>query len=409
VIAARQIAVDTKEEAEEFRAALLRGGDVERFARECSHAASRTHGGHIAVSWGQMEPAWESVVFALQPGELSPVIATRDGFEIVLVQNRVDTERPPFDKVASQIENTLFQRRLEQRKEEFSNEMWARYHVVLQPAGSDPESVVATWDGGGKLLLKEVASANELRAWALLPPSRGRSELQARIRSTVNAPLLALEAAARHTADDPAIAEEARKYREYLMEATLFRDHIFKEVAVSDDDSRAYYEQHKSELVSAEERHVAQILVSSEKDAESVRRQLASGMAFDAAVKKYSRDPISAMQDGDLGWITPDKVPAAFKEVLSLAEGAVSNPIHDSGGWHLIKVLEIKPQRQLAFDEVKTKVTQRCLGVKKDAARKFWVEKLRAASTIEIDDAAIREFVKSNEFTGAAPAQHALQ
>jgi len=33
----------------------------------------------------------------------------------------------------------------------------------------------------------------------------------------------------------------------------------------------------------------------------------------------------------------------------------------------------------------------------------------RAAATIEIDDAAIKQFVKANEFTGQAPPQHSLQ
>jgi parvulin-like peptidyl-prolyl isomerase len=147
---------------------------------------------------------------------------------------------------------------------------------------------------------------------------------------------------------------------------------------------------------------------SLEKDAANVRQLLANGTGFEAAVKKYSRDPVSAMQGGDLGWITADKVPPASNAVLALAQGEVSKPIPSQGGWHLIKVSEIKPQRQLGFDEVKDRVTKACLEVKQNAARKYWVEKLRAAAKIEIDDAAIKTFVKANEFTGAPP-QHALQ
>jgi peptidyl-prolyl cis-trans isomerase C len=417
VVLVRQIAVDTKQEAEEIRAAILSGADIEPFTRDCSRADSRKHAGRTVVSWGQMEPAWEKVVFALEPGELSPVIETHDGYEVVLVENRVDAERPPFDKVSGKIENALFQRRVEERKQQLSNELWQKYHVVLNAIDQspmtlfkgDPETVIATWDNGGKLLLRDVAGRNDLRAWALLPPVRGRGETQSRIRSTINAPLLAFEGIARHTADDPAVAEEVRKYREYLMESALFREHIFKDVAVPDEENRKYYEEHKSEFVAPEQRHVAQILSSSEKDAAAVREKLASGTDFATAVKKFSRDPVSAMQDGDLGWITPEKVPGPFKQVLTLALGEVSKPIHSQGGWHLIKVTEIKPQRQLTFDEVKDKVAQKCLTQRREAARARWVEKLRAAATIEIDDAAIKQFVKANEFTGQAPPQHSLQ
>jgi len=180
-------------------------------------------------------------------------------------------------------------------------------------------------------------------------------------------------------------------------------------VTAEDEESRKYYEEHKNEFVAPEQRRVAQILSTSEKDAAVARQALTAGTEFATAVKKYSRDPISAMQEGDLGWITPDRVPAAFKPVLTLGIGEVSKPIQSPGGWHLIKVLEIKPARQLTFEEVKTKVAQKTLEIKRDVERKRWVEKLRAAAKIEIDDAAIRSFVKANEFSGAPPPQHTLQ
>jgi len=353
VMKVRQIAVGTRQEADEIRAAILGGADLERFARECSRADSRNHGGHLVATWGQMEPAWEEVVFKLEPGEVSPVIETSKGFEVVLVENRVDVERPPLEQVASRIEGVLLQRRLDQRRKEFREELWQKY----------PE--------------------------------------------TVNEPLV-LEAAARHLSETPAIVEEVTKYREYLMEGMLFRDHIFNGLTATDEESRRYYDEHKSEFVAPEQRRVAQILSNNEKDASAARQALVAGTEFAAAVKKYSRDPISAMQEGDLGWITPDRVPAAFKPVLTLGLGEVSKPIQSPGGWHLIKVLEIKPARQLTFEEVKTKVAQKTLDIKRDAERKRWVEKLRAAATIEIDDAAIKSFVKANEFSGAPPPQHTL-
>jgi len=368
VMKVRQIAVDTKQEAEEIRAAILHGADVEPFARDCSRADSRVHGGHLVATFGQMEPAWETIVFALEPGEVSPVIATQNGFEVVLVENRVDVDRPPFDEVAARIENVLYKRRLEERRKEFLEELWAKYPVLFSPVAmttADPEAVLE--------------------------------------------PLLALEGVARNMAGDPAIAGEVRKYREYVMESLLFRDHIFKGLAVPDEENRKYYDEHQNEFVAPEQRRVAQILVSNEKDGVTVRQALAAGTEFEIAVKKYSRDPISAMQDGDLGWITPDKVPAAFKPVLAMAQGEVSKPIQSPGGWHLIKVKEIKPARQLTFEEVTDKVARKTLDIRKEAARKRWVEKLRAAATIEVDDAAIKSFVKANEFSGAPPPQHTLQ
>src|SRR6185503_9058853 len=86
----REIAVATKQEADEIRTAILRGGDIDTLVRTCSLAHSSRNAGHVVSSWGQHDPLWEDVVFALEPGELSPVIETKNGYEVVTLENRVD-------------------------------------------------------------------------------------------------------------------------------------------------------------------------------------------------------------------------------------------------------------------------------------------------------------------------------
>ena len=420
VVLARQIAVDTRQEAEEIRAGLLQGADFDTIARTCSRADSNSHGGHIIANWGPFEPQWERVVFALEPGQLSPVIETKDGFELILVDDRADVERPEFEKVKSQIESVLHQRKLEERKRAFSDELWKKYGVALQPLDANagallrtlvesPDSVVATWTGGGKLTVKELFKDRELRMFAAFPPMRAKNEIDARIRATVNEPLVTLEATARKLGDTPEIAAEVQKYQDTQVENALFREHVFKGVTVSDDDLRSYYDQHKAEFIEGEQRHVAHVMVSNENDAKQVYAKLNGGSDFDEVAKKSSRDFVTAGSGGDLGWITADKVPPTFKEVLSLPAGSLSQPIKSASGWHVIKVLEIKPSRQRTLDEVKDKVRERALTNKQHDAQKFWLEKLRNAAKIEVDDAAIKAFVAANEFKGEPPPQHPVR
>jgi parvulin-like peptidyl-prolyl isomerase len=397
----RQIAVDTREEAEEIRRAILQGADFETFARQCSRAQSRSRGGNLVVNWGQFGPEWEKVVFALAPGEIAPVFETPFGFEVVMLTDRADVELPPFDKVKGQIETVLRQRKTELRKKELSDELWRAYDVKVQTVDySDPSAVIATWKGGqmtvGEVFEKGVAG---------LSPR----EIEQRLRSTVHSPLCTLAARDRKLAEAPELAKLIDEYRETLMKKALFRDHVFKDVAAGDDDVRAYYDAHKSEFIDAEQRHVAHIMVSTEKDAVAAREQLAGGADFEQIAKKMSRDFMTASAAGDLGWITPDKVPAAFKEVMRLGVGELSKPLKSPNGWHIIKVLEIKAPRQMALSEVQDKVRQRALEEKQRAARAFWRDRLRAAAKIDIDDAAIKAFVTANEFTAATPPKHAMQ
>lgn len=415
----RQIAIETKSEAEEIRAALLSGADFETLARNCSKVVSSKNGGHLMVNWGQFGPEWEKVVFALQPGELSPVIETTDGYEVVMVEGRLDVPPPPFDKVSSQIEGALSTRRSEVRKRAFSDELFAKYHVVLAPIDKTPgglakllvtapDTLVATWDGGGKLLLRDVAGDRELAMWKLFTPKRAQYEIDGRIRATINDPLAALEARARKYNEDPDIAEMIAKYREVMMENALFKGHVLKDVTVSDDEIAKYYNEHKGEFVDPEQRHVAHILVPTEKAANEIYEKLKGGADFAPLARKYSKDAETALYDGKLGWITEEKVPPSFREVLTLEAGAISRPIKSDHGWHVIQVSEIKPKRQQALDEVKDRAKQKALAAKEQSVQNFWLEKLRAAAKVSIDEKAIRAFVAENQFDGnaASPPKH---
>ena len=413
----REISVDTKEEAEEIRTAVLHGADFEKFARDCSHADSRINGGHLKVNWGQFDAEWERVVFALQPGEISPVVETPNGFEVVLVDDRIDSASPPFDKVSTPIETVLHARRLEERKLAFSNELWSELHARIEPADvtplalrrlllAAPDTVVATWDAG-KLTLAETFTEAELRSWALLPPAPAQRAVSARIRVTVNEPLVALEAKKRKIADVPEVASLIAAYRRTAIESALFKEHVLKDIAVTDAEVSKYYDEHKSNFEEPEQRHVAHILLATEADAKAVREKLMSGADFGQVARKQSRDAGTALLDGKLGWITPDKVPPSFKEVLSLGPGEISKPMKSEHGWHIVKVTEIKPPRQMPLAEVTERVRKQASEAKEQAVEDFWLKKLRAAATIKLDNEALKKFVADNQFdANAAAPQH---
>lgn len=413
----RQIGVESRAEADEIRAAILSGADFETLARSCSKADSRRNGGNLMVNWGQFDPEWERVVFPLEPGEVSPVIETPAGFDVVVMGGRVDAKRPELDKVSEQLQSVIHERKLAARKKAFAAELFAKYHVAIQPldrtplslielVSRAPETVVATWDDG-KLTAGETFPIADLREWARLPAAYSAREIDSRLRATINGPLIALEARNAKVAERADIAEEVAKYRETMMQKALFRDHIFKDVAVTEEETTRYFEQHRGEFVEPEQRHVAHIMLSSEADAKKVWQSLRSGADFEEVAAKSSRDYMTARSGGDLGWVTPDRVPKALEQVLTLGQGAFSAPLHSATAWHVVKVLEVKPKRQQALDEVREAVRTKALDAKKSEARRFWIEKLRAASKIEFDDKAIAEFVRTNQYEGPkAFSQH---
>jgi parvulin-like peptidyl-prolyl isomerase len=420
VLQARQIRVETREEAEQIRAALVAGADAESIARECSLADSSRRGGVMVASWGQLPLAVEQMIFELLPGEISPVIESDEGFEVYVIENRVVPSRPDLDKVSEEIEAKLSARKLEANKAALSKRLFDKYHVVLeaidfnavpvnQMLATAPDTIVARWDGGGQLKLRDAVDEKMLTQLEGTSTVSARKKIVEQVHATIHSPLLMIEAKERNIRDVPEVATAIESYTDYLVESFLFRDHIFRNLNVAEDELRTYYDQHLAEFDASEERKIAQVLVGSEADANEALKEIATGTAFDEVAKKRSRDFQTAMTGGDLGWVRSDNVPAPFKTVLDLKAGEVTKPVKGDRGWHVFKVVEIRPKRVQPFEEVKEAVKAKALDAKKRAARSQWVEKLRAAAKVTIDDKAIAKFVKQNEFDANAPApQHAM-
>jgi peptidyl-prolyl cis-trans isomerase C len=405
---ARNIVVETRPEAEAILLAVLSGADFEALARGCSLAPSRQHGGKLPfIGWGGMEPAWEAAVFALQPGETAGPIRTHQGWDVVQLVEWGPVERPEFDKAKSRIEGVLKHRGLEERKRALSDFLWKKYGAtrtaadlsfegLAAAAKTKSEEPVATWTGGGggKITVAEILPRLDPKVLGPLPKEIAAEQIEAEVRRAVDAPLAALEAKARGYEQRPEIAEEVKRHREKLMLGALYADFVLKGVVVPEEDVKAAYERHRKDLMTPEKRRVAHIVVASEDEAKGLKKRLDAGESFADLAKEKSTDAESAKQGGDLGFVTEKQVPPDFKAILALKEGEVGEPLKTKFGWHLVKITKIEAPRPLTFEEAKEDVKKRLTDDRNRAKRDVWVKKLREASTITINEAGIKAFIK---------------
>ena len=407
VYRARQIVLDTRSEADSVYVQILSGADFESSARSCSIAGSRIYGGNLPyLGWGALDPTWETVVFAMQPGELSAPFETPDGWEIVELVEVLGGERPELPKVALRIEGILKKRKLAALKRSVSDALWMKYHVRrsevdLGPEGlhealtKTPEANIATWDGGS-LTFQEFSKEVDWNEIAAHLPGRFRTEMMEQLRKTVNEPLARLEAKERSYEKVPEIADAVRRYQEGLMEAALYADFVLKNVAVTDEETKAWYDAHTKELVEPEKRRVSHIVVPTKEEAVLVREEIAGGKPFEMLVKTKSTDVTSQKQMGDLGWIRKSDARGEFERVFALAEGEVSEPLQSKFGYHLMRVTKIQPERPLPYEDAKETIRKQVFETKKHDARAVWVRKLREAAAIRVSNAGIRAFVRAN-------------
>ncbi len=74
--------------------------------------------------------------------------------------------------------------------------------------------------------------------------------------------------------------------------------------------------------------------------AQRIRSEIKAGVRFGALARRYSDDPLSASEHGDLGWISPGELDPSVESVMkTLAIGQVSQPIRTAHGIELIEVL----------------------------------------------------------------------
>jgi parvulin-like peptidyl-prolyl isomerase len=406
-----QIATATRAAAEAARARVEGGEDFEKVAREVSIAPSRKVGGRLhSVGWGTFTPEWEGAVFGLAPGQVSPVLETELGFEVVRLESTKDVERPELEKARTRIESILRQRRTTERQAALSAELWTKYHAALSPvdvslaavqktAVESPKTVLATWDGG-QLTAGEIADDVKV----LRPGEAGEREWAEQLRAMVNRPLVAKEAKARSYEKVPEVASAVRAREEDLMESVLYAEYVLRDVKVTDDEVRAWYDAHRAELTRPERRRIAQIVVADRDTAAELRQQVTDGATtFEDLARARSTDKQTARGGGDLGWIEKRAVPEDLKAVLALKSGEVSEPLASKYGVHLFKVTDIQAEQPLSFEEAQADVRKRLLEQEQRATRTTWVKQLRAAADVKVSDKGIRAFVKEAERAMSAP------
>lgn len=166
---------------------------------------------------------------------------------------------------------------------------------------------------------------------------------------------------------DPQIIAQLQDYKNRLLSNAAV-DHYISMQELPDFRELAYerYLIKKVSYKEPEQLHLAHILIrtggkvtdsEAHEKASQIYHKAQRGDDFAALASEYSEDSSSA-KGGDLGWVKRGQMIEAFEEAAFKLQkpGDVSNIIKTKFGYHIVKLIDRKPERQLAFDEVKTKI-----------------------------------------------------
>ncbi len=112
LVADAQTVAEARAKAEAARQRALAGEDFAELARELSEGPTAANGGDLGFfTQGQTAPAFSAAAFALEPGEISPVVRTDFGLHVLKVEEKRPAGRLPFDEVSDHVRSSLIQKK----------------------------------------------------------------------------------------------------------------------------------------------------------------------------------------------------------------------------------------------------------------------------------------------------------
>lgn len=197
--------------------------------------------------------------------------------------------------------------------------------------------------------------------------------------------LIIQEADKRGVIQKESVREQLEQSRVGVLVAAVFEDYVEKE-GVTEAELKATYDSMKSQY-SGKEYHVEHILVEKESDAKAIIAQIKAGGNFEDIAKAKSKDPGSAPNGGDLGYVNEKSlVPEFSKAMVQLKNGQVSDkPVKSQFGWHIIKMVDSRDMKAPSYDEVKAQLKQMIASDQNWQKAKFseMMQKLRAKAKIQ--------------------------
>jgi peptidylprolyl isomerase len=209
------------------------------------------------------------------------------------------------------------------------------------------------------------------------------------------------EAEARKWDTQPDVARRINEARDAVILQTYLTSLVPPDPAYpSEADVATAYENNKSRLVLPRQFHIAQIVLTVKPDATpqdeeavhkkalDIRAQAVRPKAdFADLARKNSQEQPSAQNGGDVGWLRePDMMPSVREVVQGMTENSISQPLKVPDGWHILKLLAIKPGGQVALQDAREQIVQALRQARAQRLIRAHLDEMLKAQPIQVNE-----------------------
>ena len=156
----------------------------------------------------------------------------------------------------------------------------------------------------------------------------------------------------------------------------------------TDAEIEEYYDEHQSDMATAERRRIANIVVATEREANQILSAARRGEPFVDLARRYSLDSSTKDVGGDLGWVTQDQLAADFGAAAFAARrGVAFGPVQTEFGWNVGVVIKSQESKPLALEQVTEQLKTELLNQRRLSIWRDWLAERIKSADIEYSDA----------------------
>lgn len=182
--------------------------------------------------------------------------------------------------------------------------------------------------------------------------------------------------------------------RELLAEAAE-KQLIDDRIKIGNDEIKAYYDLNKSTYMRPKQFKASHILIKVDPASNQKEREAILKRATDLAAKAkggedfynlayYNSEDRSKYVGGDIGYFHEGQTVGEFEAaVQKMQPGEISGPVQTMFGYHIIKLTEVNPARQLSFDEVSVKIRSALEKKQRDKLYSDWITQLKSKYPVQ--------------------------
>ena len=141
-----------EQKANDYRNRVIKGEEFSEIAKRYSEGSTKDKGGVLGTfERGQLSKQLEDVVFKMDKGQITEVIQTKTGFEILKVIDHFQAGLQPVDKVETEIMNRIYMQKMQPQMREYLARLREESYVTVKPGFTDSAAVP------GASVIQEVA------------------------------------------------------------------------------------------------------------------------------------------------------------------------------------------------------------------------------------------------------------